>query len=111
MRKRLLGLFIVICMLFAAICPDSQVSAAAKKKTGKLSKEVITVDEEIIPCTRYSISGKNYYSLRDLAYLLTGTGSQFSFSGSKSDNSVTIKSSTAYVSSGTVVMNILILNV
>ncbi|MCR5735060.1 MAG: glycoside hydrolase family 5 protein [Lachnospiraceae bacterium] len=100
MRKRLLGLFTVICMLFAAICPDSQVSAAAKKKTGKLSKEVITVDEEIIPCTRYSISGKNYYSLGDLAYLLTGTGSQFSFSGSKSDSSVTVKTSTAYVPSG-----------
>ena len=41
------------------------------------SPQKLMVDGKPVDCERYDIDGHNYFKLRDLAYALNGTGSQF----------------------------------
>ena len=42
-----------------------------------VSTQRLTIDGELVDVQPYNIDGANYFKLRDLAALLTGTGSQF----------------------------------
>ena len=41
------------------------------------SSQALSVNGQIIDCEKYNIDNNNYFKLRDIAYLLNGTGSQF----------------------------------
>ncbi|MCL1810064.1 MAG: hypothetical protein FWG42_09920 [Clostridiales bacterium] len=42
-----------------------------------VSNQALTIDGEAVEAEAYNIDGANYFKLRDLAALMTGTGSQF----------------------------------
>ena len=52
--------------------------AAAKSQNASPSSQKLILDGRTIVCRKYNIGGENYFKLRDLAYLLTGTPSAFS---------------------------------
>ena len=54
------------------------VGAASAAPTVVRSKQKLTVDGQNVACEKYNIDGFNYFKLRDLACLLSGTESQFS---------------------------------
>ena len=73
MKKKLPALLLVLALLFAfapgALSADAEVT---------LSTQGLKVNGVPIRCEKYNIDGYNYFKLRDLAFLLNGTGSQFS---------------------------------
>ena len=42
-----------------------------------LSPQKLSVNGTNVDCGKYNIDGANYFKLRDLAYMLNGTASQF----------------------------------
>lgn len=48
----------------------------------------------------YNIAGSNYFKLRDIAYVLNGTGSQFSVGFDAQSNSIALKKGQAYEAAG-----------
>ena len=64
------------------------------------SKQALTVNGEAIKCDIYNIDGSNYFKLRDLAYLLNGTDSQFSVGWDAAAGVVSIETGKAYVPNG-----------
>ena len=65
-----------------------------------LSPQKLTVDGKGIDCEKYNIDGSNYFKLRDLAYLLNGTGSQFSVGWNDQTKTVSITTGKAYTADG-----------
>lgn len=65
-----------------------------------LSNQHLTVDGRAISCEKYNIDGANYFKLRDLAFLLNGTGSQFSVGYDAQKRLVTIVTGESYVPDG-----------
>ena len=66
-----------------------------------LSPQNLEVDGETVECEKYNIDGSNYFKLRDLAQLLSGTGSQFGVGYDEESATVTITTGEAYESTGT----------
>ncbi len=88
MKKALiLVLSLVLCLALAA--------PALAENVG-VSQQTLKVDSEIYKCDKYNIDGSNYFKLRDLAYLLTGTGSQFSVGFDAASNTVAIETGREY---------------
>ena len=73
--KRLLSLLLVLCLFLPAL------AAQAVLRDGQevlLSPQGLRVTGREADCEKYNIGGSNYFKLRDLAWLLNGTASQFS---------------------------------
>ncbi len=64
--------------------------------TAVVSDQKLEIDGKAVAAAAYNVAGNNYFKLRDLAYLLNGTGAQFSVGYNKSANSVTIVTGEAY---------------
>jgi hypothetical protein len=90
MKKRLIAVFICVCVLVSA-------GSAAQVV---LSDQELTVNGEFVNCEKYNIGGSNYFKLRDLAYCLNGTDSAFSVSYDSAANCVAINSGAFYLSNG-----------
>ena len=73
------------------------VSAAT---SAALSRQRLIVDGKTAACELYAIDGSNYIKLRDLAYVLNGTGSQFSVERDEKSTMVSISTGKAYVADG-----------
>lgn len=82
--------------------PDvpSAPSAPAINNTA-LSPQKLMVDGRNINCEKYNIGGSNYFKLRDLAYLLNGTGSQFGVGFDAATSTVSITTGATYTATGT----------
>ncbi len=92
MKKALiLVLSLVLCLALAA--------PALAENVG-VSQQTLKVDGEIYKCDKYNIDGSNYFKLRDLGYLLTDTGSQFSVGFDAASNTVAITTGKAYTYTG-----------
>ena len=61
------------------------------------STQRLRVDGEAVRCEKYQIDGYNYFKLRDLAALLSGTGSQFDVDYDAARNSILVNTGRAYV--------------
>ena len=70
--KKILSILLVM-LLVAAILPTAALAANVQMSTQNLR-----VDGKRIECEKYNIDDSNYFKLRDIAYALNGTGSQFS---------------------------------
>ena len=68
--KRILTILLTLVLLLALCVPAFAFDVV-------LSTQLLTVDGKPIDCERYNIDGYNYFKLRDLAWVLNGTGSQF----------------------------------
>ena len=84
---------------------DAHPAGAADKTDGgakdvapvvQISAQKLTVDGEEKNVEKYNIDGRNYFKLRDLAYMLDGTGSQFNVDFDKDANAVAITTGAAY---------------
>ena len=80
---------------------DEVAAPAAPDAGAVLSPQKLTVDGEAVECEKYNIGGRNYFKLRDLAYLLNGTGSQFGVGYNEATATVSITTGGAYESIGT----------
>ena len=70
--KKVLSILLVL-LLAAAILPTGAFAADVV-----MSPQNLRVNGKTIECEKYNIDGSNYFKLRDVAYVLNGTGSQFS---------------------------------
>jgi len=61
-----------------------------------LSSQSLRVNGRDVVCQAYNIDGSNYFKLRDLALLLTDTGSRFSVSYDEAEQTVLLTSGISY---------------
>lgn len=66
-----------------------------------LSPQKLTVDGVGVDCEKYNIDGSNYFKLRDLAYVLNGTSSQFGVGYDEATSTVSITTGADYTPVGT----------
>ena len=72
--KKALSILLVL-LLALSILPTA---AFAEGPTVVLSPQNLRVNGAKIACEKYNIDGSNYFKLRDIAMVLSGTGSEFS---------------------------------
>lgn len=60
------------------------------------STHVVTVDGERVDPQGYNINGYNFYKLRDIAYILNGTDSQFNVTWDGANNRIVLTDGAAY---------------
>jgi hypothetical protein len=87
--KKLFALILVLALSFALCAPAAAFSA-------QLSAQGLIVDGKPVDCEKYNIDGSNYFKLRDLAMLLSGTGSQFDVGWDSAGGVVSITTKHAY---------------
>ena len=92
--KKFLSAVLALMLLLSLAVPALAAGA-------QISQQKLTVDGEEIECEKYNIDGSNYFKLRDLAYLLNGTGSQFAVGYDEETGTVTIATGEAYKPNGT----------
>lgn len=90
--KKCLIMFLCI-VLTLTLFPCSTLAAYAVR-----SPQNLTVDGETVSCDKYNIDGYNYFKLRDIAFLLNGTGSQFDVGWDSAANLVSITRNHVYTS-------------
>ena len=87
-----LALILLACLLSAG--------AAAAGPEVMLSRQGLRADGKTIACEKYNIDGSNYFKLRDIAWLVNGTGSQFSVGYDEVRKTVSIVTGAEYVPNG-----------
>ncbi len=92
--KKSISFLLVFVMLFALLA----VGASAANTV--LSAQKLTCEGKSIECEKYNIDGSNYFKLRDIAYLLNGTVSQFSVGWDSEAKVVSIVTGEAYEANG-----------
>ncbi len=83
------------------ITPNTAKNAAAALPQSKAlditpSVHKVTVDGESVAPQGYNINGDNYYKLRDIAYILNGTNSQFNVTWDPDNNRILLTPDEAY---------------
>ncbi len=91
MKKLLLTLSFAIIF---CICAVFALSASAAQ---------ITVDSKPIDIVAYNIKGNNYFKLREVAMLLSGTKAQFDVGWDESTSTILLTSGTAYTGTDSIV--------
>lgn len=72
----------------------------ARAADAVLSPQKLTVDGKNVECEKYLIGGYNYFKLRDLAYVLSGTASRFAVGYDDASATVSITTGEAYTPNG-----------
>ena len=75
MKSKHIGRIALALLLTLALLVPTGAMAAPRVVR---SPQKLTVDGQNVACEKYNIDGYNYFKLRDLACLLSGTGSEFS---------------------------------
>ncbi len=72
------------------ITPGSATAAIPHSLSSKISPSVhkVKVDGQLVKPNGYNINGSNYFKLRDIAYIMNGTSSQFDVSWNKTENCI-----------------------
>ncbi len=68
--KRTFAFALILALLLSLSVPALAFTVVA-------SSQALSVNGQAVECEKYNIDNKNYFKLRDIAYLLNGTGSQF----------------------------------
>jgi YD repeat-containing protein len=92
--KKTLSFLLALAMLFSLLA----VGASAANTV--LSTQKLTCEGKNVECEKYNIDGSNYFKLRDIAYLLNGTVSQFSVGWDSEAGVVSIVTGEAYEPNG-----------
>ncbi|MFQ9126370.1 MAG: hypothetical protein ACLR4Z_05710 [Butyricicoccaceae bacterium] len=79
-----------------------QKTASATKTSVKISPSVhtVTVDGKVVKPQGYNINDNNYYKLRDVAWILNGTGSRFNVTWDGANNRILLSPNAPYVKVG-----------
>ena len=91
--KKSLSLLLILALIFSFVVPSFAADVVRTNQN-------LTVDGNPVVCDIYNIDGNNYFKLRDLAYLLNGTGSQFSVGYDDATRTVTVSTGAAYAPNG-----------
>ena len=89
-----LMLAVVLCLSLAVV------PVMAEPRTVKLSPQKFMVNGQNVDCEKYNIDGSNYFKLRDLAFVLSGTLKQFSVGWDSASRTVSIETGKAYTPEG-----------
>ena len=73
----------------------------AQTANAVLSSQKLSVNGKNIDCEKYNIGGSNYFKLRDLACVLSGTAAQFEVGFDAAASAVSITTGAAYTPNGT----------
>ena len=65
-------------------------------KTVKLTNSKLNLDKKLINCNAYLIDGNNYFKLRDIAHMLSGTKKQFDVRWDNESQSINLISNNSY---------------
>lgn len=95
--KKIVSIILTLVFLFA-LAPFAFASSVV------LSPQKLMVDGEMISCEKYNIDGSNYFKLRDLAFVLSGTNSQFDVAYDAEKNAISISTGEVYTADGTELM-------
>ena len=98
MKKTLCKRLLSLALVLAALLTLGPGALAAD--TAVVSNQKLTIDGENAPVTAYNIKDNNYFKLRDVAYLLSGTDARFSVDYDESTNSIRIVTGEAYTANG-----------
>ena len=90
--KRMISI-LLISVLLLGMLPTAMAAAV-------LSTQKLTVDGKAVDCEKYNIDGANYFKLRDIAYLLSGTQAQFSVTWDAESRTVSIRTNESYTPDG-----------
>ena len=91
---------ILSIVLALVLCCSLAPFALAAGAQVVLSAQELRVDGAYVDCEKYNIDGSNYFKLRDLAYLMNGTGSQFSIGWDGEKGVIAIVTGEAYTPVG-----------
>lgn len=92
--KRLASLFLALALLAALAMPGLAADTVV------LSDWSLMVDGRVLNCEKYNINGSNYFKLRDLAYALNGSRSQFAVEFDRDLDAVRIHTGEHYTPTG-----------
>lgn len=81
--------------------PAKPAAPAAQKATANPTDSKVMVDGKVIAFDAYNINGNNYFKLRDVAQVVSGSAKQFAVTWDGSKNSINLVSGDAYASVGT----------
>ena len=94
--KKLISIVIVIIILFS-LNPGTVHAAGV---TATRTASIVTVDGIVETFDAYSIDNYNYFKLRDIAYILSGTAKQFEVTWDGSKNAINLISRETYTAVG-----------
>lgn len=99
MKKRF-SLCALLLALLLALSPAAARAATPAPGQVVISPQHLTVDGVERAVQKYNIDGSNYFKLRDIAYLLNGTESQFAVGWDAATSTVSITTGQAYEPNG-----------
>ncbi len=88
---KIFALFLILALSIGLCAPAFAFDA-------QLSTQNLSVNGVPVKCEKYNIDGNNYFKLRDLAYLLSGSGSQFDVGWDGNAGVVSITTNSPYTS-------------
>ncbi len=80
----------LLCLVLCAVLLCPALAAGASAATVVRSPQNLTVNGKPANCEKYNIDGSNYFKLRDIAFLLMGTESEFGVAWDPAANSIII---------------------
>ena len=92
--KKALSILLVL-LLAVSVLPAGAMAADVV-----LSPQNLRVDGRTITCEKYNIDGSNYFKLRDIAMVLSGTGSEFSVGWDAEKKVISVVTGEAYEPNG-----------
>ena len=95
-----LGFIRKAAALLAAVLLLTLLAPMAGAAEVRLSSQALKVNGREVLCSAYNIDGYNYFKLRDLAMLLTDTGSRFSVDYDETERAVRLVTGQAYAPIG-----------
>ena len=91
--KRAASIILLLTLLLALALPAGAADI-------RLSSQTLKVNGQTVQCSAYNIDGSNYFKLRDLAMLLTDTGSRFAVEYDEASHAVRVATGRAYTPVG-----------
>lgn len=98
MITKVFSFFLAVTLMVGVLITPAFAASAAKSATPTASK--IIVNGNVLSFDAYTIEGNNYFKLRDLAKVVSGTGKQFEITWDGSKNAINLVSAKAYTAVG-----------
>ncbi len=92
-HKIVLSIIIILTSFYTVFASGAELSAV------KTSSKIL-LDEKEQNVTAYLVNDNNYFKLRDIAYILNGTGKNFSVDWNEKSNVISIETNQPYVAVG-----------
>ena len=98
MRQRLLGIVLVFCMVLTMT--PAAFAVMPVNENAKPTSSTVLADGTAIAFDAYNINDNNYFKLRDLAYILSGSEKQFDVGWDSTKNAISLTSGKTYTAVG-----------